>query len=74
MFSELINRVGFGHERIVLTRHGKPLVALVPASEVAGEGRGQGEGNVTMLDLSARPDPLRPSTGIAAQSTQHPQG
>ncbi len=30
-FSELINRVGFGKERIVLTRHGKPLVALVPA-------------------------------------------
>lgn len=30
-FSELVNRVGFGKERIVLTRHGKPLVALVPA-------------------------------------------
>ena len=30
-FSDLVNRVGFGKERIVLTRHGKPLVALVPA-------------------------------------------
>lgn len=30
-FSELVNRVGFGKERIVLTRHGRPLVALVPA-------------------------------------------
>ncbi|HZS01681.1 MAG TPA: type II toxin-antitoxin system Phd/YefM family antitoxin [Chloroflexota bacterium] len=29
-FSELINRAAFGHERIVLTRRGKALVALVP--------------------------------------------
>ena len=34
-FSELVNRVGFGKERIVLTRHGKPLVALVPAEDLA---------------------------------------
>lgn len=43
-FAELINRVGYGGERIVLTRHGKPLVALVPASEVSG----------TVLDLGSR--------------------
>jgi len=34
-FSELVNRVGFGKERIILTRHGKPLVGLVPAEELA---------------------------------------
>lgn len=33
--SDLINRVGYGGERIVLTRHGKPLVALVPAADLA---------------------------------------
>ena len=34
-FSELVNRVGFGKERVILTRHGKPLVALVPAEALA---------------------------------------
>ena len=33
-FSELVNRVGFGKERIILTRHGRPLVALVPAEDL----------------------------------------
>ena len=45
-FSDLVNRVGFGKERIVLTRHGKPLVALVPAE---------------MLDQYC-PEPAVPST------------
>ena len=35
-FSELVNRVGFGKERIILSRHGKPLVALIPAEDLAG--------------------------------------
>jgi prevent-host-death family protein len=32
--AELVNRVGYGGERLVLTRHGKPLAALVPASDL----------------------------------------
>ncbi|MFD7296333.1 type II toxin-antitoxin system Phd/YefM family antitoxin [Streptomyces sp. NPDC059897] len=40
--ADLINRVVYGGERVVVTRHGKPLVALVSASdlerlEAAGE-------------------------------------
>ena len=31
--SEHINRVAFGDERIVFTRHGKGLVALVPIAD-----------------------------------------
>ena len=31
--SELVNRVAYGHERIVLVRHGKEVAALVPASD-----------------------------------------
>ena len=27
--SEIINAVAYGHERIVLTRHGKPVAAIV---------------------------------------------
>ncbi|MCM2391676.1 type II toxin-antitoxin system Phd/YefM family antitoxin [Streptomyces albipurpureus] len=32
--AELINRVVYGGERVVVTRHGKPLVALVSASDL----------------------------------------
>lgn len=32
--SEVINRAAFGKERVVLTRRGKPLVALVPIEDV----------------------------------------
>ncbi|MFD0149874.1 type II toxin-antitoxin system Phd/YefM family antitoxin [Streptomyces sp. NPDC055721] len=40
--ADLINRVVYGGERVVVTRHGKPLVALVSAAdlealETAGE-------------------------------------
>ncbi|MEU5979761.1 type II toxin-antitoxin system Phd/YefM family antitoxin [Streptomyces sp. NPDC047315] len=33
--AELINRVVYGGERVVVTRHGKPLVALVSADDLA---------------------------------------
>jgi prevent-host-death family protein len=29
-FAEVLNRVAYGKERIVLHRHGKPLVAIIP--------------------------------------------
>lgn len=32
--AELINRVVYGNERVVVTRHGKPLVALVSAADL----------------------------------------
>ena len=32
--AEVINRVAFGDERIVLTRHGKALVAMVPLDDL----------------------------------------
>ena len=31
--SELVSRVAFGGERVVLTRYGRPVAVLVPASE-----------------------------------------
>ncbi|MEU9336397.1 type II toxin-antitoxin system Phd/YefM family antitoxin [Streptomyces sp. NPDC048290] len=33
--AELINQVVYGGERVVVTRHGKPLVALVSAADLA---------------------------------------
>ncbi|MET9860313.1 type II toxin-antitoxin system Phd/YefM family antitoxin [Streptomyces smyrnaeus] len=32
--AELINRVVYGEERVVVTRHGKPLVGLVSAADL----------------------------------------
>lgn len=33
-FSEVVNRAAFGQERIVLTRRGKPLAAVVPIEDL----------------------------------------
>lgn len=33
-FADLINRVVYGGERVVVTRHGKPIVALVSAADL----------------------------------------
>ena len=32
-FSEVINRIAYGKERIILTRRGKPVVAIVPIED-----------------------------------------
>jgi prevent-host-death family protein len=33
-FAEILNRAAYGKERVVLTRRGKPLVAVVPIEDV----------------------------------------
>jgi prevent-host-death family protein len=33
-FSDVLNRAAYGKERVVLTRRGKPLVAVVPIEDV----------------------------------------
>ena len=33
--ADLINRVAYGHERIILTRHAKPVACLVPPEDLA---------------------------------------
>jgi len=32
-FSEVVNQVAYGKDRVVITRHGKQLVALVPIED-----------------------------------------
>ena len=63
--SDLINRVGYGGERIVLTRHGKPLVALVPAADL--EAAPVHLEPSVLLDLSSRASGSRSSYDIAAE-------
>ncbi|HSF15045.1 MAG TPA: type II toxin-antitoxin system Phd/YefM family antitoxin [Vicinamibacteria bacterium] len=33
--AELVNRVAYGNERFIVTRHGKGVAALVPLSDVS---------------------------------------
>jgi prevent-host-death family protein len=33
--ADLVNRVAYGHERIILTRHAKPVACLVPPEDLA---------------------------------------
>ena len=43
--AELINRVAYGHERIILTRHSKPVACLVPPEDLARLQEGEQEGS-----------------------------
>ena len=33
-FSDVINRAAYGKERVILTRRGKPIVAVVPIDDI----------------------------------------
>jgi prevent-host-death family protein len=72
-FSELINRVGYGGERIILTRHGKPLVALVPASEADDQPHQEADEDITVLDMASTTTRHQSSPGIAARHPADPQ-
>jgi prevent-host-death family protein len=78
-FSELINRVAYGGEPVIITRHGKPLVALVPAANVVenpaqrGQGPNQSAAPITVLDVTGRGgEPNGPST-VAAHHRDDPK-
>ncbi|MFF7607437.1 type II toxin-antitoxin system prevent-host-death family antitoxin [Streptomyces parvulus] len=72
--ADLINRVVYGGERVVVTRHGKPLVALVSAADLerleqAGDPpEGQVVTSVTGVQDTAAAPPRDPHRfGIAAE-------
>ncbi|MES9524873.1 type II toxin-antitoxin system Phd/YefM family antitoxin [Streptomyces capoamus] len=71
--ADLINRVVYGGERVVVTRHGKPLVALVSAADLerldaldepAGE---QVISSVSRVRETGSAPPERQRFGIAAE-------
>ncbi|MFJ8309848.1 MULTISPECIES: type II toxin-antitoxin system Phd/YefM family antitoxin [unclassified Streptomyces] len=70
--AELINRVVYGGERVVVTRHGKPLVALVSAADLEKlESEPQQDEQVASSVSSVRPLTAAPGEhrrfGIAAE-------
>lgn len=54
-FAEVLNRAAFGKERVVLTRRGKPLVAVVPIEDVE-----------LLEELEDRADAAEASAALAA--------
>jgi prevent-host-death family protein len=77
--ADLVNRVAFGHERVILTRHSKPVAALVSAEDLDWlEQRSQERINLTAAGPSSGLGLLRPSADpeqfpIAAQQTERAQ-
>ncbi|MEU5051757.1 type II toxin-antitoxin system Phd/YefM family antitoxin [Streptomyces sp. NPDC021096] len=60
--AELINRVVYGGERVVVTRHGKPLVALVSAADLQ------------RLEESSSVEAAADEPVITTVTTLHPSG
>ncbi|OAH10997.1 type II toxin-antitoxin system Phd/YefM family antitoxin [Streptomyces jeddahensis] len=71
--ADLINRVVYGGERVVVTRHGKPLVALVSAAdlqrleEIEGTGDEQVVSSVSTVGSMPSAPGERQRFGIAAE-------
>jgi prevent-host-death family protein len=78
--AELINRVAYGHERVILTRHSKPVACIVPPEDLAWlEERGQERINLTStgpasdtLHVLAAPGPLPIAAQHRSRETQRP--
>ncbi|MEP0914571.1 type II toxin-antitoxin system Phd/YefM family antitoxin [Leptolyngbya sp. GB1-A1] len=50
-FADLINRVAYGKERVILTRRGKALVAVVPLDDLRSSDPSEG-GTASKLSIS----------------------
>jgi len=69
--ADLINRVAYGHERIILTRHSKPVACIVPPEDLAQLEEREQE-IISLTSTGTAPDTQRLSvtpgpTPIAAQ-------
>lgn len=62
--AELVNRVAYGHERIVLTRHSKPVACLVPPEDLQRLEPGDTEA-ITLTSAGQPPQIGRPADTAA---------
>jgi prevent-host-death family protein len=67
--ADLINRVAYGHERIVLTRHSKPVACLVPPEDLQ---RLEGEGQRESASTSVNQNPASSQRQAAARCPSQP--
>lgn len=69
--AELVSRVGYSGERILLTRHGRALAALVPVDDLEKLERPPAEIGFSLAlpepaaDPAERPEPAQPPAGPA---------
>ena len=61
--AELINRVAYGHERIILTRHSKPVACLVTPEDL--QQLEQGRQEMIRLTQTGQQSEISRSSGIA---------
>jgi prevent-host-death family protein len=59
-FADLVNRVVYGGERVVVTRHGKPIVAMVSAADLD---------RLDQLDQAEELDRAEPGTVVRLTSS-----
>lgn len=65
--AELINRVAYGHERIILTRHSKAVACLVPPEDLQRL-ESEGQAVIRLTSTGQQSDIGQPTgLGIAAQ-------
>ncbi|MDT3400518.1 type II toxin-antitoxin system Phd/YefM family antitoxin [Streptomyces sp. B1866] len=62
--ADLINRVVYGGERVVVTRHGKPLVALVSAADLQRLEEGDEEAQEQVISTVSA---VRPAASAAGE-------
>jgi prevent-host-death family protein len=83
--AELVNRVGYTGERILLTRHGKPLAALVPVEDLEALERRPAEIGFTLAlpgeparpadpDTEQQPRPASPASPLRIAAEHHDPG
>lgn len=63
--ADLINRVAYGHERIILTRHSKPVACLVPPEDLRLLEQ-PGQERVNLTSVGPIQDVRQPASGPAA--------
>jgi prevent-host-death family protein len=76
--ADLINRVAYGHERIVLTRHSRPVACIVPPEDLAFLEQ-QGQEVINLTSAGPETSAIRLSSGprhlpVAAKAPEQPQG
>ncbi len=49
-FADLVNRVAYGNERVLVTRHGRPIAAIIPIEQVEFLERAEDEYDHRMAD------------------------
>lgn len=72
-FSEWVNRAAFGKERVVLTRHGKPIAAMIPLDDLETLERLEDErdarlGAAALEQWQAEGKPTIPWAAVKAES------